>query len=324
MVNTYSYYQGYTYLSDELVPPLPIYYYTSPSGDHGSYLDYRPFLQFYTKGFIAVKKDIKISQFLPSNQTTTTYSASGNQASEITNFIYNTNGLIISKENFVNSSNLNKVKYYYANDTQMLSEPYISSLITNNIIGKPIDIQFFRNTNKIAEIKTVYTKDATTSNLLQPKYIYAKKGNDVDATLEKKLTYDLYDSNGNSCQYTQENGIPTSIIYGYNKTKPIAKLENVNYSSIPATIIIDLQTKSNADSNDSSELLLRNALDNLRTTFPNAIITTYTYDPLIGVTSVTDAKGDRQAYTYDSFGRLLYVNDKDGNTLTENDYHYKP
>ena len=53
------------------------------------------------------------------------------------------------------------------------------------------------------------------------------------------------------------------------------------------------------------------------------MITTYTCDPLIGVTSITDPKGYTIYYTYDSFGRLQHVKDAQGNIVSENEYHYK-
>ena len=61
----------------------------------------------------------------------------------------------------------------------------------------------------------------------------------------------------------------------------------------------------------------------LRTSFPNAFIKTYTYDPLVGVTSITDPKGDTVYYTYDGLGRLQYVKDAQGKLLTDYQYHYK-
>lgn len=54
------------------------------------------------------------------------------------------------------------------------------------------------------------------------------------------------------------------------------------------------------------------------------MITTYIHKPLVGVTSVTDPKGDTQTYHYDNFNRLEFVKDKDGNVLSENEYHYRP
>jgi hypothetical protein len=53
------------------------------------------------------------------------------------------------------------------------------------------------------------------------------------------------------------------------------------------------------------------------------MITTITYKPLIGVSTITDTKGDKQTYHYDSFNRLQFVKDSSGNILSENEYHYK-
>jgi len=53
------------------------------------------------------------------------------------------------------------------------------------------------------------------------------------------------------------------------------------------------------------------------------MVTTYTYDPLIGVTSVTDPRGYTMYYEYDEFQRLEFVKDEDGNIYSENQYNYK-
>ncbi len=58
------------------------------------------------------------------------------------------------------------------------------------------------------------------------------------------------------------------------------------------------------------------------TIFPPSL-TTYTYDPLIGVTSITDPRGETIYYHYDNFNRLEYVKDAQGKILSENEYHYK-
>ena len=53
-----------------------------------------------------------------------------------------------------------------------------------------------------------------------------------------------------------------------------------------------------------------------------ALITTYTYKPLAGITSETDPSGRTIFYEYDNFGRLKRVKDEQGNILKEYRYHY--
>jgi YD repeat-containing protein len=63
-------------------------------------------------------------------------------------------------------------------------------------------------------------------------------------------------------------------------------------------------------------------IDELRIYPENAVMTTYTYDPLIGVTTSTDANDVTTYYVYDSLGRLKYIKDDKGNILKKYEYHY--
>ena len=68
---------------------------------------------------------------------------------------------------------------------------------------------------------------------------------------------------------------------------------------------------------------LTGQIDDVRFYPAAAQMTTYTYDPLIGETSVTDPKGEITYYEYDAFQRLMNIKDKDGNINKHVDYHYK-
>lgn len=54
----------------------------------------------------------------------------------------------------------------------------------------------------------------------------------------------------------------------------------------------------------------------------HAQMTTYTYDPHVGLTSETDASGRTTYYGYDGFGRLAAVRDEEGNILRTYCYNY--
>ncbi|WP_175545840.1 DUF6443 domain-containing protein [Sinomicrobium oceani] len=54
-----------------------------------------------------------------------------------------------------------------------------------------------------------------------------------------------------------------------------------------------------------------------------AMVTTYTYDPLVGVTSITDPRGVTMRYSYDDFNRLEFIRDETNSLLEQFRYHYK-
>lgn len=64
-------------------------------------------------------------------------------------------------------------------------------------------------------------------------------------------------------------------------------------------------------------------IDDLRLYPANAQMTSYTYKPLIGVSSITDPSGRTTFYEYDSFGRLQYIKNHEGHYLQNFDYHYR-
>ena len=224
-----------------------------------------------------------------------------------TQFSYNFNHLIESKKLFLNNTEVREIKYSYAHE--MANQPMIDA----NMISIPLKTETFRNGSLVSSQETNYNPVASANNVILPTAILAKKGTQTN---ELKLTYDSYDNKGNLTQYTPESGIPVAIIYGYHQTLPIAKIENATYADV-AGYVAALQSASDAGT------LTQANFAQLRNGLPNAMITTYTYIPLVGVSSIMDPKGEVITYVYDGFNRLEKVIDAQGNTVSENKYNYR-
>ncbi|WP_261511751.1 DUF5977 domain-containing protein [Chryseobacterium paludis] len=247
--------------------------------------------------------------------------------------------------NFVKTTTLNTYNNKYLPSTQKITYPdnviketsynYAQEdgnqlMISKNMVGIPLETIITQTSNGVTKMlsktKKVYPSslpDPQVGNFVLPKSIlsYDISNNNNSFT---EVTLDKYDATGNLIQYTNKEGMPVSIIWGYNSTMPIAKIEGTKYSDI-ITYVQNIITLSNSDAaNPLKEAELLEAGDNLRknTNLNNYQITTYTNDPLIGTTSVTPPSGIREYYKYDTTNRLEKIVDSNNKILKEYKYRY--
>jgi YD repeat-containing protein len=143
------------------------------------------------------------------------------------------------------------------------------------------------------------------------------------ATPVTDVTFDKYGPDKTVRQFTQK-GLPIVLLWSYKNQYPIAEISNAELDAVNAALSavgINLNNLGNQTSVSTSDLAnIRNAISNA---LPKAQIITYTYDPLIGVTTITDARGKTSYYEYDTLGRLKLIRDQDNNVLKTFDYQYQ-
>ncbi|MBS0027236.1 RHS repeat protein [Chitinophaga sp. 22321] len=142
---------------------------------------------------------------------------------------------------------------------------------------------------------------------------------------QTKVIFSNYDSYGNPVETKTPKGIPTAVIYGYNNTKPIAKIEGSSYAQIISLPAVQNAITASNSATPENESDLKTALENLRISsfLKEFNVSTYTWDVLTGMTSITTPNGSKEMYTYDKAGRLEKVVDQNGKTLKTYQYNYK-
>jgi|GEM_PF-4989451 len=113
------------------------------------------------------------------------------------------------------------------------------------------------------------------------------------------------------------------VSYCYKGTEPsigITPRSNIEYLQIR-----DGWTRVLFTVNNISSIQISNGdlIDEVKIYPKGTQITTYTYDPLIGLTSATDSNGMTTYFEYDGFGRLIKETDALGNVAKQYTYHEK-
>lgn len=209
-------------------------------------------------------------------------------------------------EDFDSIGNLRTLVEKHITSLPLKTEEYVDDKIINGHInqyddfGMPVEIKAYENNLLL----TIPTHDPSVITVIPEHYnkiVNLTYSTDKHQLIEKQ----------------PDNDIITCYIWGYHHTQIVAEVENATYTEVTSILecsIEDLQSKT--------DIQLRNIFNNLRTDLPGAMITSYTYKPLIGMTSETDPSGKTIFYNYDDFGRLETILDQNGNILKHMDYHY--
>lgn len=262
----------------------------------------------------------KISHKLLSRKKTTAYDQDGNNPVEQReDYIYDNLNRLEMKEVFNNTDR--EIVYYTYPDAY--SGTVYANMKSKNMIATPVRLITYANGEEHEDIKTNYGQSATqTKNLILPVSV---QGNNYFA-MKTQITYDLYDEKGNLLQYTEKDGIPVSYLWSYNYLYPVAEIKNATYSQVSSALTSLGLNAASLASNVLPDATILNSLKVLSSRLSTALVTVYTYKPLIGVESVTDTRGVTTYYDYDSFGRLkesYFYEDSTKRIVEQYQYNYR-
>jgi YD repeat-containing protein len=273
---------------------------------------------FQTKIYQPYNTKVNIGGYYISKTTDTLYNEGSDPIVKVTDYfqenpdhLYPTK--VVTTTSATGETRIQKMKY----PQDMTGSPYTNMVSQKNIVSPVIETKTFKYINGAEALLSTTLNEYKDwgGGIYRPELVKTAKG--PGTLLEDRIVFHDYYDDGRIKEVSKKDGTHIVYIWGYNKQYPVAKVENATYSQIEGLAYFG----SNFDLGDSG--LSTDQENSLRANLSNAMVTTFTYDPLVGVTSVTDPKGYTTYYEYDNFNRLKRVKDADGNILSENDYHYK-
>ncbi|MFS4493200.1 hypothetical protein [Maribacter sp. 2308TA10-17] len=280
---------------------------------------------FYNYSFY----ELETSWIKMNSVTTVNYDENGqNPVTNITNYFYDSTVHLQPTRTETSASDGNTVftQTYYPDDivntaslgsNDLLNPDELDAIEELKVSGQhriaePVQIETTINGN-LTRQRTNY-KNWTDTGLILPEIVQTGKGT---SPLQDRTSFTSYDDKGNIQEINRIDGPPISYLWGYNKTFPIAKVENASYNDLAQALGVTVTQLKLLDEDDLSQI------NGLRSSLPETMVSTYTYDPLVGIRTMTDPKGYITRYSYDNFNRLKEVRDQDNNLLTDYQYHYK-
>ncbi|MGG5902617.1 hypothetical protein [Sphingobacterium daejeonense] len=249
---------------------------------------------------------------------TTFYSEEGREMNKIGTYVYNSKHLL--KNHTTYDSKGLKVERLLSYPGDYTSEIY-RKMTLDNLVSKNVEEKLFLNGALSKSLNNIF-KTKIVNN--QNQYVLARKENYVNSSLLGHVDFVDYDNHGNPLEVKVLNKPSTVYLWGYGGQYPIAKIENATYSEVVGALGSGSAAILSAlNAYDVSDGTITSHMSTLRDMLVNSQVTSYTYGPLVGMTSMTDPRGITEHYRYDGFQRLKDVLDFEKNVLTDYRYNYR-
>lgn len=252
--------------------------------------------------------------YLPSSETISEYDKGTLLTSVNKEYNYNLTRRLINDESITDSKGKRlKIQYTYPFNTS--GSPY-NLMTTANILSPVIQKITFLNGTQISGNYTSY-------NTLGTGYVPVKvEANTLISSPKYTIALADYDDKGNPTSVRKnETDMGVTYIWGYSSQSPIAKLENTTLAAVTSALggAAAITTFRNIVNPTTTQV--KNFLAPLYT-LPNAMVTSYAYDPSSGLTQTTDPKEQTTYFDYDAFQRLKNIKDQNGNIIKNINYKY--
>lgn len=246
------------------------------------------------------------------SKTVSVFNEAGDALTEKFTYTYDAHRLLKKKE--IADSKKETRSSLLTHTVDFPAIPVFSAMAGAHIFT-PVQETRQKNGVLISSSKVNYTTGSLPTLFLQSSIETAQGSNPFRTT----TTFNSYDSRGNLLELQKPNDVKEVFLWGYNGQYPVAKIAGVDYATVQ--LVVDINLLNNPA---TSAATMKTELNKLRTDSrtKGGLITTYTYSPLIGMTSATDPANRTVYYDYDAAGRLRHIKDESGNIITSYCYNF--
>lgn len=137
----------------------------------------------------------------------------------------------------------------------------------------------------------------------------------------KKESYSHFNSYGKPRVVIIKERSPVIYLWSFSGKYPVIKIKNISYEDFVSSIGGEAIVRQLEE--QSAESVVNEKAREWRIRFPHAEIQNYTFSPLIGISSSTDANGRVTHYKYDNYNRLETIIDRDLKAIKKFIYHFR-
>lgn len=296
------------------------------------YLIYRgnmtemPGMKQTSSDHINIQSEINVERNLKSSIETLEYAAQGIISNKIL-YSYDIKYPFIKEvKNLFNTTEINSVKFYYPNDLGNYTDNRLkltSSILSSiNRVNNPIVEETFKNSTKVSSSIAIFENNK--NGLIHPYQHISKIGL---SNFEDITTFENYDTYGNPLHIRSNDVEEVIHLWSYKGQYSIGEIRNATYTEVSDAVkkvfgVSSIQALSSQAIPNEAKLMD----GSLQKELPHAMITTYTYKPLVGITSITEPSSRTIYYQYDKYQRLretyYYENNERTKKRTIKQYEY--
>ncbi|HYC85048.1 MAG TPA: hypothetical protein VEB86_07490, partial [Chryseosolibacter sp.] len=204
-------------------------------------------------------------------------------------------------------SNADVRTLFHMDDQNIVATPVESSVWRN---GKLSNATYLYHKTFGTDPATIYVDKIFSADILTPSTSFTpisiQSGNVVkDSKYNSAPEIAYVHDQGRIVEVTPRDGLTTAYIWGHNQTLPLVKAIGISYPILRAAYDAD---PANVRTNPA---------------LAKAHLTTYEWEPALGIVKTIDPNGRSQMYEYDQLGRLLRIKDHNGKILEQYEYHYQ-